>query len=84
LSLRAANHPEPVLSPAHGQGGAGHRPQTGRTGNPAVLVVAPSIRPWLAKIVRHRISELIVLSYTEIPDDQSVKVIYTVEAQAKS
>jgi flagellar biosynthesis protein FlhA len=53
-------------------------------GNPAVLVVAPSIRPWLAKMVRHRISELIVLSYTEIPDDQSVKVIYTVEAQAKS
>ncbi|MCE2859569.1 MAG: flagellar biosynthesis protein FlhA [Oxalobacteraceae bacterium] len=53
-------------------------------GNPAVLVVAPSIRPWLSKMVRHRISELIVLSYTEIPDDQSVKVIYTVEAQAKS
>jgi hypothetical protein len=24
------------------------------------------------------------LSYTEIPDDQSVKVIYTVEAQVKS
>jgi len=47
-------------------------------------VVAPSIRPWLSKMVRHRISELIVLSYTEIPDDQSVKVIYTVEAQAKS
>lgn len=53
-------------------------------GNPAVLVVAPSIRPWLSKMVRHRIAELIVLSYTEIPDDQSVKVIYTVEAQAKS
>jgi flagellar biosynthesis protein FlhA len=53
-------------------------------GNPAVLVVAPSIRPWLSKMVRHRISELIVLSYTEIPDDQSVKVIYTVEAQVKS
>ena len=53
-------------------------------GNPAVLVVAPSIRPWLSKMVRHRISELTVLSYTEIPDDQAVKVIYTVEAQTKS
>lgn len=53
-------------------------------GNPAVLVVAPSIRPWLSKMVRHRVSELTVLSYTEIPDDQAVKVIYTVEAQTKS
>ncbi len=53
-------------------------------GNPAVLVVAPSIRPWLSKMVRHRIPEMTVLSYTEIPDDQAVKVIYTVEAQTKS
>lgn len=53
-------------------------------GHPAVLVVAPSIRPWLSKMVRHRVSDLTVLSYTEIPDDQAVKVIYTVEAQAKS
>ncbi|MFM8466611.1 MAG: flagellar biosynthesis protein FlhA [Oxalobacteraceae bacterium] len=53
-------------------------------GNPAVLVVAPSIRPWLSKMIRHRIPEMTVLSYTEIPDDQAVKVIYTVEAQTKS
>jgi flagellar biosynthesis protein FlhA len=53
-------------------------------GHPAVLVVAPSIRPWLSKMVRHRVNELTVLSYTEIPDDQAVKVIYTVEAQTKS
>ena len=62
--------------------------EAGRTveddGNPAVLVVAPSIRPWLSKMVRHRIPEMTVLSYTEIPDDQAVKVIYTVEAQTKS
>ncbi len=53
-------------------------------GSPAVLVVAPTIRPWLSKMVRHRIPEMTVLSYTEIPDDQAVKVIYTVEAQNKS
>ena len=53
-------------------------------GHPGVLVVAPSIRPWLSKMVRHRVNELTVLSYTEIPDDQAVKVIYTVEAQMKS
>ena len=62
--------------------------EAGRTveddGNPAVLVVAPSIRPWLSKMVRHRVPEMTVLSYTEIPDDQAVKVIYTVEAQTKS
>jgi flagellar biosynthesis protein FlhA len=49
-----------------------------------VLVVAPSIRPWLSKMVRHRIPEMTVLSYTEIPDDQAVKVIFTVEAQNKA
>ncbi len=53
-------------------------------GHPSVLVVSPTVRPWLSKMVRHRVSELTVLSYTEIPDDQAVKVIYTVEAQAKS
>ncbi len=62
--------------------------EAGRTvedmGNPAVLVVAPTIRPWLSKMVRHRIPEMTVLSYTEIPDDQAVKVVYTVEAQSKS
>ncbi len=53
-------------------------------GNPAVLVVAPSIRAWLSKMIRHRIPQMTVLSYTEIPDDQAVKVIYTVESQTKS
>ncbi len=49
-------------------------------GHAAVLVVSPAIRPWLAKAVRHRVSELVVLSYAEIPDDQSIQVIHTVSA----
>jgi len=53
-------------------------------GNPAVLVVSPLIRTWLAKAVRHRVNDLTVLSYNEIPDDQAVKVIHTVDAKAKS
>ncbi len=53
-------------------------------GNPAVLVVSPSIRPWLAKIIRHRIRDLTVLSYNEIPDDQPIKVVATVENQNTS
>ena len=52
-------------------------------GSAAVLVVSPAIRPWLSKSVRHRVSELIVLSYSEIPDDQAVKVIHTVHAEPK-
>ena len=54
------------------------------TGVAAVLVVAPSIRPWLSQAVRHRISDLTVLSYSEIPDDQAVKVVFTVDAEFKS
>ncbi|MEI7513860.1 MAG: flagellar biosynthesis protein FlhA [Betaproteobacteria bacterium] len=53
-------------------------------GHSAVLVVSPAIRPWLAKSVRHRVSELIILSYGEIPDDQAVKVVHTVHAEAKT
>ena len=49
-------------------------------GHAAVLVVSPAIRPWLAKAVRHRVSEMVVLSYAEIPDDQSIQVIHTVSA----
>lgn len=50
-------------------------------GHAAVLVVSPAIRPWLAKSVRSRVNELVVLSYGEIPDDQVVNVIHTVHAE---
>ena len=53
-------------------------------GHAAVLVVSPQVRSWLAKIARHRVSDLIVLSYSEIPDDQAVKVIFTVELESKN
>jgi len=52
-------------------------------GQAAVLVVSPAIRPWLSKAVRHRVNELMILSYSEIPDDQAVKVIHTVHAESK-
>ena len=34
---------------------------------------------WLSKVVRNRIRDLTVLSYNEIPDDQPIKVVATVE-----
>jgi flagellar biosynthesis protein FlhA len=54
--------------------------QVEEQGHPAVLVVSPAIRPWLSKAVRYRVNDLTILSYNEIPDDQSVKVIHNVHA----
>ena len=48
-------------------------------GSAAVLVVSPGIRPWLSKFIRHRLSDLTVLSYTEIPDDQAIDVVATID-----
>tara|TARA_B110001450_G_scaffold75118_1_gene71585 strand:- start:58 stop:897 length:840 start_codon:yes stop_codon:yes gene_type:complete len=50
-------------------------------GQPAVLVVSPGIRPWLAKLIKNRLSDLTVLSYSEIPDDQSIKVVATIDVE---
>jgi len=52
-------------------------------GLPAVLVVSPAIRAWMSRSVRYRVSDLTVLSYSEIPDDQAVKVISTVQADPR-
>ena len=49
-------------------------------GHPAVLVVSPAIRSWVSKASRFRVSDLTILSYNEIPEDQMVKVIHTVHA----
>jgi len=50
------------------------------SGQPAILVVAPALRLWLAQLVRHSISGLNVLSYSEIPDNKSIKVVAAVGA----
>ncbi len=53
-------------------------------GLPAVLVVSPAIRAWISRAVRYRVNELTVMSYSEIPDDQAVKVVTTVQANPSS
>ena len=50
-------------------------------GNPAVMVVSPKIRPWLSRILRQRLGNLSVLAYTEIPEDQEIRVIGRVGIQ---
>ena len=44
-------------------------------GFPFVIVVAPPIRPWLARMLKQRFADVSVLAYTEIPEDQSIKVL---------
>lgn len=58
--------------------------QTEDKGLPAVLIVSPGIRPWLAKAMRNRSPGLRVLAYTEIPEDQDVKVIAKIGLNADS
>jgi len=43
-------------------------------GEPAVLLVAPGIRPWLAKLMRG-IRNLHVLAYNEIPEDKQIRMV---------
>ena len=46
---------------------------------PPVLVVSPLLRPWLARLLRRSTRDLTVLSYTELPDDQSIRVSSSIE-----
>ena len=47
-------------------------------GKPAVLVVSPQIRYWLAQWLRPAIPSLHVLAFNEIPDNRQVRVVATV------
>ena len=43
-------------------------------GEPAVLLVAPQVRPWMARMMKN-IRNLHVLAYDEIPDDKRIQMI---------
>jgi flagellar biosynthesis protein FlhA len=47
-------------------------------GEPAVLLVAPKIRPWIARLMRHSTPSLAVLAYNEIPESRRIRVIAAV------
>ena len=47
-------------------------------GQPAVLLVAGTIRSWFARLARHAIPSLNVLAYTEIPDNKQIKIVTTI------
>jgi flagellar biosynthesis protein FlhA len=47
-------------------------------GEPAVLLVAPKIRPWVARLMRYASPTLSVLAYNEIPESRRIRVISAV------
>jgi flagellar biosynthesis protein FlhA len=47
-------------------------------GEPAVLLVAPKIRPWVARLMRYSTPTLSVLAYNEIPENRRTRVIAAV------
>ncbi len=51
-------------------------------GKPAILLVTPAIRAWLARLVRHSIPMLNVLAYNEIPDNKQIKVVANIGTDA--
>ena len=46
-------------------------------GEPAVLLVAPPVRPWMSRMMRN-IRNLHVLAYNEVPDDKRIQMIAAV------
>ncbi|MFK7890281.1 MAG: flagellar biosynthesis protein FlhA [Granulosicoccus sp.] len=51
-------------------------------GEPAVLLVSPKLRPWLASMVRHTIPLLKVLAYNEVAESKRLKVIANIGGEA--
>jgi flagellar biosynthesis protein FlhA len=53
-------------------------------GLPAVLLVSQNLRAFLARMVRHGISGLHVLSYEEIPEDKQIRVVASIGNPAQN
>ncbi len=47
-------------------------------GEPEVLLVSQNLRNMLARMVRHAIPGLHVLSYDEVPDDRQLRVVASI------
>ncbi|MDC3081755.1 flagellar biosynthesis protein FlhA [Paracoccaceae bacterium] len=48
-------------------------------GNSAVLVVSPNIRRQISGIIRQHVEDLIVLAFTELPDNRKINVVATID-----
>ena len=56
---------------------ADHARRQEHTGQSAVVLVAPGIRAWLSRLIRHSIPGLHVLAYGEVPDNKQIRVVST-------
>ena len=52
-------------------------------GHEALLLVSTTLRPWLARFVRHGVPGMHVLSYNEIPEHRRIKVVATIGRSGK-
>ncbi len=50
----------------------------------AVLVVSPAIRKQLSNIIRHHIDDMIILSFTELPDNRKITVVSTITSETNN
>ena len=66
---------EPGLADRLQQGVADASRKQEMSGEPAVLLVAPQLRPWLARFTRHVAQNLHVLAYNEVPDNRRVRLV---------
>jgi len=48
-------------------------------GQPAVLLVPGTVRPGLARLVRHSLPTLSVLAYGEVPEDRAIQLLGTIQ-----
>ena len=69
---------EPGLADRIQQGLADSTRRQEAAGEPAVLLVAPKIRPWVARLMRYSTPSLSVLAYNEIPENRRIRVIAAV------
>ncbi|MGB0939480.1 MAG: flagellar biosynthesis protein FlhA, partial [Candidatus Puniceispirillaceae bacterium] len=50
-------------------------------GRTAVMVVSPAIRKHLSAIIRHHIDDMVVLGFTELPDNRKINVVATISGE---
>jgi len=81
-SMQGAQEGGPGIEPGLAEGMlrslAENTRQREMNGEPAVLLVSPVLRQWLARFMRGAVQGLQVLSYNEVPDNRQVKVVGTI------
>ena len=54
------------------------------SGQPAVLLVTPPLRHWLARFVHGAVQGLHILAYNEVPDNKQVRIVATVGGESQA